>query len=64
MSRILYQDQWYCVCVTKAGLTIQNKKTSKGKLYERSHPQFAEMLESFDTAIDKYECLNLAQEWS
>lgn len=55
MSRILFEDGFYVACETKAGLTVQSKRSGKGTAYKQDHPQYAEYVGSFATAMDAKE---------
>jgi hypothetical protein len=59
-SRVIFEAYGYCVCLTKAGLSVQGKG-GKGKLLPPSHPQFAEYVEAFDTTLDAREVMDLCR---
>lgn len=59
-SRILLDAKGYVVCVTRAGLTIQNKRTGKGRLIVDSDPAYAEWVDAIATAMDDQEAADLA----
>ena len=50
-SRVIFENQHYVACVTKAGLSVQNKHQNRGKLLLVNTKAFWEWLVSFDDAI-------------
>lgn len=59
-SRIILDARGYVVCVTRAGLTVQHKRTGKGVLIPLSHPDYAEWIDAIETALDDREAADLA----
>ena len=60
-SKVIFQDNLYVVCVTKAGLSIQNKRTNKGKLIPANSPAFGEWLYAFENSLDDTESRDLCR---
>jgi len=54
-SRKIYNSSHYRACVIRAGLVVQSHRTGTGKLLPSSHPQYADYVESIESAIDKEE---------
>lgn len=52
VSRELHNSGRYSACLVSCGLVVQSHRTGTGRLLPDSHPQFADYLEAFDTAID------------
>lgn len=60
-SKVLFENQHYIVCQTKAGLSVQNKHKGNGKLIPTDHKDFTEWVDSFIVAIDAQESNSLAK---
>ena len=60
-SRVIFENQNYVVCLTKAGLSVQNKRKGNGRLLPVDSPKFSEWVEAFETAIDNQESNALAR---
>jgi hypothetical protein len=58
-SRIIFQNQHYVVCLTRAGLSVQRVKTGKGICLPHGDA-CNEWVAAFDTAIDNAERNRLA----
>lgn len=52
-SRVLYQDGNYVVCITGAGLSVESKRSGKGKLLRPTSMGYTDWVESFKTTFDK-----------
>lgn len=59
-SKILFQNQFFVVCLTSAGLSVQHEKKGSGKLLPPDGEGFADWVEAFETAIDRAESHLLA----
>lgn len=59
LSKVIFESHGYSVCLTKAGLVVQFR--DRGKVMPRTHSQFQEWLDAFDTALDKDESLALCR---
>lgn len=59
-SRIILDAHGYIACVTRAGLSVQNKRTGKGKLIRLAEPDCATWIEAIETAMDDRERADLA----
>lgn len=61
-SRVIFENSFYVVCLTRAGLSVQNKrKGDTGKLLKSDAKDFGEWVKAFDTAIDARESHTLAR---
>lgn len=60
-SKVIFENQHYVVCVTKAGLSVQNKKKGTGKLLLRGTQAFLEWLLAFENADNSSESNELAR---
>lgn len=59
-SRVVFENQHYSVCYTRAGLTVQSLKKGNGKLIPLG--KIADhWLDAFDTALDTAESHALAR---
>lgn len=54
-SRVVFNNQHYMACITRAGLSVQSKKKGNGKLIPLGCKAFSEWLGSFETAADASE---------
>jgi len=54
-AKVIFENQHYVACITRAGLSVQSKKKGNGKLLPLASKAFAEWLSSFETAIDASE---------
>lgn len=55
VTREIFNSGRYCVTDTRKGLIVQNHRTGKGIIMPTSHPQYAQWLDAFETAIDAEE---------
>lgn len=55
VSRELHNSGRYNVCLVGPGLVVQSHRTGRGVMLARTHQQFAEYLEAFETALDAAE---------
>lgn len=60
-SKVVFEDGAYVVCLTRAGLSVQNKNKGDGKLLATGTKAFREWLEAFTSAIDRQESNALAR---
>ena len=60
-SRVLFESRTYVVCITTAGLSVQNKNTNNGVNMQPSHKQFNEYLEAFKNIDDMAEGIMLCR---
>jgi hypothetical protein len=55
LSRVLFEDRHYVVCLTRAGISSQDKTTGKGKVMPPSHQHYKGYLEGFEGDGDEHE---------
>lgn len=55
VSRLLHNSGRYNACLTRAGIVVQSHRTGAGRLLPKTHVQFNDYLEAFDTSIDSEE---------
>ena len=61
-SRVLFTSNTYVVCVTRAGLTVQDLRNGKkGVCLKPDHPQYNEYMSAFETAFDSSDAENLCK---
>lgn len=60
MSAILFENRHYVVCLTRAGLTVQNKYTETGRRLKQTHAQYADYVQAFRESISEDESAALA----
>lgn len=60
-SRILNQSPHYVACITSAGLTVQNKRTTKGVNLLPTGKDFCTWVNTFENALDSSEFNFLAR---
>jgi hypothetical protein len=60
-NKILFENAHYVVCVTRAGLSVQNKRNWKGKLVPLASADFNAWVAAFDASIDNSESNALAK---
>lgn len=58
-SKILFENKHYVACLTKAGFSVQSKKTWQGKLIKKDHIQFEDYVNSFENLLDENEGQNI-----
>jgi hypothetical protein len=64
MSRILFKNQHYTACITRAGFTVQKgigTGNTTGRLLTAGTPECAQWVDAFDTAMDDKERAELAR---
>lgn len=59
MSRVIFQNRYYVVCLTRAGLSVQRGQT--GRLLPPTAPDYATWVKAFETALDAREAAALAK---
>ena len=55
VSRELFNSTRYNVCLTRAGVVVQQHSTGTGKLLPVSHPQYSDWVVAWDDTIDTQE---------
>lgn len=60
-SKVLFENAYYSVCITKAGLSVQNRKTNKGICLPPHGKDYATWVNSFNNTMDKSEANYLAK---
>jgi hypothetical protein len=60
-SKVIFNNQYYVVCLTQAGILVQSKRKGDGKLLSVNALDFLTWLVAFEEAIDVYESHALAK---
>ena len=60
-SRVLFENRFYSVCLTRAGLSVQKRVSGRGVLIPSGHKSLAHWQEAFETALDAKEAHELAK---
>ena len=61
LSKVLFESHKYVVCITRAGLSVQDKQSNTGRLLPPTGRDFATWLVAFKEAIDKDESRNFCK---
>lgn len=60
-SKVIFENRYYSVCLTKAGLSVQNKLSGAGKILPPTAKGFNDWVKQFESCLDNVESHWLAK---